>query len=246
MTQPPTDREALIAALAAETRLTGTDEEPEPEKILDFLAGRLEPDEEESLSRHLLAHPEASRALLDLAELEAAGAEAGKRPADLAALAGWRDLERRLPSPATSRFRQFFQPRMLQPAALAAALLVSTIGLGTWVWRLQGELNRPVANLPSVELSATREETEPAVMLPPGAPLHLVISPVVRCPGYKAILEGPKPGDQIPVRGLVPDARGLLNPQLRLNPGSYGLKLYGCEPQQEAGNYRFTVTPDND
>jgi len=75
MTRPSKDRdrEALIAALAEQARSTGTDgPEPEPEKLLDFLAGRLDPEEEERLSRYLMANPKASRALVDLADLEAA------------------------------------------------------------------------------------------------------------------------------------------------------------------------------
>jgi hypothetical protein len=247
MNRPPTDREALIAALAAdaeEARSTGTDG-PEPEKLLDFLAGRLNPQEEERLSRYLMANPEASRALLDLAELEAAGDHAGKqpgeRPADLAVVAGWRDLERRLPGAKPSRFRRF---QTLLPS-IAAALLASTLGLSTWVWRLQSELSRPVANLRSLQLSETRAGTEPTAELAPGAPLRLVIDPTVRCPGYEAVLEGPKPGDRHTVPGLLmPDELGRLHPLLRPDPGSYSLRLSGCEPRQEVGNYRFRITPD--
>ena len=249
MTRPPKDREreALIAALAAEAEEASrpgatAGPTPEPEKLLDFLAGRLDPEEEERLSRHLLASPEASRALLDLADLEAAGNEAGERPAELAAVAGWRDFERRLPATAPSRFRRF---QTLLPA-IAAALLVATIGLGVWGLRLQGEHNRPVANLPSLQLSETRAGTEPAVALAPGAPLRLVIHPTAPCPGYEALLEGPKAGDRQTIQRLAPDDKGLLTPMLYPEPGSYSLRLYGCDPRQEVGNYRFTVKPDGD
>jgi hypothetical protein len=243
MTRPPTDREALIAALAAEVPSTGTHEpEPEPEKLLDFLAGRLDPEEEERLSRYLLANPEAGRALLDLANLEAAGAEAGKRPAELAAVAGWRDFERRLPAAAPSRFRRF---QTLLPS-IAAGLLVATLGLSVWIWQIQGERNRPVANLPSLQLSETRAGTEPTLALAPGAPLRLVIRPTAPCPGYEALLEGPKPGNRQTIQGLAPDDKGLLTPMLYPEPGSYSLRLYGCDPRQEAGNYRFTVKHDSD
>lgn len=251
MTRPPNDserdrdREALIAALAEEVRSgAGGEPPPEPEKLLDYLAGRLDAQEEERLSRYLTANPEASHALLDLADLEAAGNEAGERPAELAAVAGWRDLERRLPEAAPSHFRRF----QTLLTSIAAALLVATVGLGTWGWHNYGELHRPVANLQSLQLSETRAGTEPVVPLAPGAPLRLVIRhrSTVRCPDYEAVLEGPKPGDRLTIQRLTPDERGNLNPMLYPKRGSYSLQLYGCEPRQEAGNYRFTVKPDGD
>jgi len=241
MSRPPTDREALIAALAEEARSGAGERQPEPEELLDFLAGGLDPEEEERLSRLLAASPEASRALLDVADFEAAGAAAGQGPSDLAARAGWRDLQERLPD-ARPWFRRL--PPLL--STIAAALLVSTVGLGFRVLTLQGELSRPVANLRSLTLSVTRAGTEPVAAPAPGDPVRLVMIPTVRCPAYEAVLEGPRPGGRRTIQGLTPDERGLLNPLLHLDPGSYGLRLYGCEPRQEIGNYRFTVTLDGD
>jgi hypothetical protein len=252
MTRPPDDserkrdREALVALLAAdaeETARSGANDEPppEPEKLLDFLAGRLDPKEEERLSGYLMANPDASRALLDLEDFEAAGAQAGKRPADLAAVAGWRDLEHRLPA-APSRFRRF---QRLLPS-IAAALLVTTIGLGVRVWQLQGERGRPVASLQSIELAETRAGTKRTVSLAPGAPLRLVIHPAPRCPDYEAVVEGPKPGDRLVIPKLTRDDKGLLTPLLYPKPGSYNLRLYGCEPRQEVGTYSFNVKFDGD
>ena len=243
MSRPPTDREALIAALAEEARsgLGAEGRQPEPEQLLDFLAGGLDPEEEERLSRLFAASPEASRALLDVADFEAAGAAAGQGPSDLAARAGWRDLEKRLPD-ARPWFRRL--PPLL--STIAAALLVSTVGLGFWGLRLQEKRNHPVANLRSLTLTVTRAGTEPAAVPAPGDPVRLVMVPTVRrCPTYEAVLEGPQPGDRRTIRGLTPDERELLSSLLYLDPGSYGLRLYGCEPRQEAGNYTFRVTPDD-
>src|SRR3954449_12808611 len=144
MTRPPTDREALIAALAEEAR-SGVTGEPEPEELLEFLAGRLPPEDERRVERQLAASPEAARALLDLQDLEAAGAAAGTQPAELAVRAGWRDLQGRLPA-AVPWFRRL--PPLL--SSIAAALLVATLGLSVWVLRLQGELRRPIANVRSL------------------------------------------------------------------------------------------------
>ena len=147
MTRPPTDREALIAALAEEARSGAPSAEPEPEELLDYLAGRLSPEDEERLGRQLAASPEAARALLDLEDLEAAGAAAGTRPAELAARAGWRDLRERLPV-SVPWFRRL--PPLL--SSIAAVLLVTTVGLGIRDMRLQEELSQPVANVGRLEL----------------------------------------------------------------------------------------------
>lgn len=245
MNRPPTDREALIAALAAEaeeTRSTGTDG-PEPEKLLDFLAGRLRPEEEERLSSYLLANPEASRALLDLADLEAAGAQAAdpaaQRPAEIATVAAWRDLERRLPtSPTPSRFRKL---QRLLPS-IAAMLLVSTISLATLVWRYHEKLSQPVANLQTLSLLSTRAGTEPSVAPPSGDPVRLLIDTHrTQCSSYEARVEGPSPGNHRTIQGLERTDSGHLTSLVRLKPGTYTLRLYGCEPRREIGNRRFHV-----
>src|SRR3954453_21177982 len=157
MTRPPTDREALIAALAEEAR-SGAAGEPEPEELLEFLAGRLPPEDERRVERQLAASPEAARALLDLEDLEAAGAAAGTQPTELAARAGWRDLREHLPAPVPW-FRRL--PPLL--SSIAAVLLVTTVGLGVWGVRMQEELRRPIANVKSLDLvlegRAMEEET---------------------------------------------------------------------------------------
>jgi hypothetical protein len=236
MSQPPTDREALIAALAEEARsgLGAEGRQPEPEQLLDFLAGGLDPEEEERLSRLLAASPEASRALLDLADFEAAGAAAGQGPSDLAARAGWRDLQERLPD-ARPWFRRL--PPLL--STIAAALLVSTVGLGFWGLRLQEKLNHPVANLPSLNLVESRAGGEPSA---PSGPVRLALRPAERCPVYTAELEGPAAGDRETIPNLERDDGGVVSLLLRLDPGSYGLRLFGCEPRRELAEHRFQIT----
>jgi len=236
MTRPPTDREALIAALAEQARSEAAGE-PEPEELLDYLAGRLSPEDEERLGRQLAASPEAARALLDLEDLEAAGAAAGTRPAELAARAGWRDLRERLPTPWFRRL-----PPIL--SSVAAALLVTTVGLVVWGLRQQEEMRRPIANVKSLDLvSGSRAAGEETVALPAGGALRLVLRPAERCAHYDAEVEGPEGRDRWPVPGLEPDDQGNLTLQLRAEPGSYGLRLFGCEPRRELEAHRFQVTP---
>jgi hypothetical protein len=242
MTRPPlTDPEALIAALAEQARSGAPSGEPEPEELLDYLAGRLSPENEERLGRQLAASPEAARALLDLADLEAAGAAAGQAPAELAVHAGWRDLKERLPA-TMPWYRRL--PPMLSSIA-AALLLVTTLGLGGWVSKLRGELSRPVANVSRLELaSGSRAGREPAVAVAAGAPLLLVLDPAERCPSYTAEVEGLGGRDRQTLPGLEQDPRGRLCLLLRLAPGSYRLRLTGCEPRRQLEEHSFRITAD--
>jgi hypothetical protein len=245
MTGPPSpsmDRKALIAALAEQARSDAPERPaPEPEELLDYLAGRLAPEDELRIARQLAADPVAARTLLDLAELGDAGAEAGERPAELSAVAGWRELRDRLPGvlPWPQRLASLLP-------AIAASLLVATVGLGSWAWRLQGELNRPIANLVSLELpSGSRAAREPVLALSSGTPLRLVLAPAERCPSYAAEVEGPRSGDRQTIDGLERDKLGRLTLLLRLEPGSYGLRLLGCEPRRELEKHRFRIDRPN-
>jgi hypothetical protein len=241
-TPPPrTDRDALTAALAEEARRAAPESpDPEPEELLDYLDGRLGPEDEERLGRRLAASPEAARALLDLAELEEATRQAGTGPADLAARAGWRDLQSRLPEAAP---RSRHPPAWL--SAIAAALLIATLGLSAWVWRLQGALSQPVANVPSLELiSEGRAVEEPSAVLPPGARLLLILGPSDLCPLYTAEVSGPR-GRRV-IDGLQRDKAGRLTFLLPVEPGGYDLHLTGCEPRRELEEHRFRIKADGE
>jgi len=236
MTRPPTDREALIAALAEEAR-SGVTGEPEPEELLEFLAGRLSPEDERRVERQLAASPEAARALFDLQDLEAAGAAAGTQPTDLAVRAGWRDLQGRLPA-AVSWHRRL--PPVL--STIAATLLLSTVGLGGYWTGLRVGSLQPKANVKNLELLADgRAANEETVALPADASLRLVLSVHERCPRYRAEIEGPRyrktveelTWDQGNVTLLLPGAT---------SAGEYRLRLSGCEPRREQ-EYSWRVVP---
>src|SRR4051812_15058526 len=179
MTRPPTDREALIAALAEEAR-SGAAGEPEPEEPLEFLAGPLPPEDARRVDRQLAASPEAARALLDLQDLEAAGAAAGTQPTDLAVRAGWRDLQGRLPAPVPW-YRRL--PPVL--STIAATLLLAAVGLGGYRTGLQTGLHQPSANVVSKDLVPDpRAASEETVVLPADASLLLVLSTHEHCLRY--------------------------------------------------------------
>jgi hypothetical protein len=237
---PHTDREALIAALAAEAAKTAAEgPDPEPEELLDYLDGKLAPEDEERIARHLAASPEAAEALLDLADFQAATTNAGAGPADLAARAAWRDLQSRLPAP-----RSRHPPAWL--STLAAALLVLSLGLGFELWRVQGGQQRLVANVRSLELPPeSRAGNDPETGLPTGAPLRLVLAPAVRCPVYEAELAGPGSRGRQRVEDLEQDDLGRLTILMQdADPGTYTLRLTGCEPRREIEEHRFRITAD--
>ena len=246
MNRLPTDPEALVATLAEEARRdAGEGPMPEPEELLDYLAGRLAPEAEQRVRRRLVASPDAARALLEVAELERAKGEAATAatadhaaPADLAVHAGWRDLKARL-RPAPGR-RRWLTPVL---AAAAAALLVTSVGLGVRVHDLQRERDQPIANLASLELAAdTRAGSVPSIELNHGAPLRLVMRPYDACQEYEAVLSSPEPGDRLTIPGLEQDELGLVTPLVRLEPGAYDLELFGCEPRRQLKKHRFQVT----
>lgn len=255
--RPNPDAEALRAALAEHARdnAPAPAPEPDPEELLDYLAGRLGPEDARRIERRAVADPETARALLDLAEFEAAeraadeaaegaeGAEgmgAAAPAADLAVHAGWRDLRNRLGAerPPARRTRP-------APWLVAAALGVLAVGLGHRASRLEEQLGRPVAVAASLDLhSGGRSAAPPAeVAVAEGAWLELAIDPPERCDRYDAALEGPGAGERLAVGDLRWSAPGLVKLALPAAPGDYRLVLSGCEPRRELDEYRFRVTP---
>lgn len=252
--RPPTDLEALTEVLAERAR-ESAGPEPEAGELLDYLEGRLTPEAEEAMQRRLVASPEASRKLLDLADLAEAGAaaegratgELGDEPADLAVHAAWRDLQGRLPSGETGGSRPGRAGRP-QPwlAALAAALFVAVLGLGFQVWRL-GDGGGPgegavLASVETLELfEGVRSGEAATVELEPDEPLHLVLAPAERCPSYRAELAGPEPGERRRVE-LERNEYGQVSLLLlRAAPGRYTLRVPGCDPGHEVSTYGFEI-----
>lgn len=235
----------MIATLAADARERAyATTAPQPEELLDFLAGRLSPEAHQQLERRLAASPEAARMLLELAELAEAVPPATGAPADFAVAAGWRDFQARIASPKTpARSPSPGLPRWW--LGLAAGLALLSVGLGAWVWRLEQERRRPVANLASLELRAgTRAGEVKEIELAAGAQLRLLLEPGEPCPRYEAELSGP--GGRRTIPGLEKNPLGRLETLVRLAPGDYSLLLFGCEPRRELERYRFQVLRGGD
>jgi hypothetical protein len=229
MNRPPTDSDLLIAALAEQARGAAPpgSEVPEPETLAGYLAGDLSPEEEEALARQLAASPEAVGALLDLADFEAARAEAGREPADLAVRAGWQDFRKQLAPPAPPRFRRW----PLLPSSLAAALLACSLGLG-FGWRQEHlAMIRPVANLVAFDLLVRPRAGGPQkVKVKPGAGvLFQVEPPEGGCPAYSGTITSESGGESALIEKLEPDSRGILTFSWHPRPGAYALRLSDCK-----------------
>jgi hypothetical protein len=233
------------------------------DELVAYLRGELGAEAEARVRRRLLADPAAARALLDLADLEAAAAQveamqveamqveataspgADDRPVpptDLAAAVGWRELRRRLRRLSS---RSAWKPLL---ATVAAASLLICVGLGVRLYRVEQRLaghggapvERPVVNLAGLDLTGgSRGAAPPVVEVAPGDPLWLAVTPPRRCPVYRAAVEGG--GEARTLDGLRRDARGSLNLLLYLDPGLYELHLYGCEPEERVDEHRFRV-----
>jgi Putative zinc-finger len=232
-------REAVEEIVAAARR----DSHPDPERLAAYHAGELPLAEAERLQDHLVACRECSGLLLDLDRLADPlfGAEtipeATKEDLWRRVLDGVRREEPppapvvpiRRPAPASLRRFQ----------ALAAALLIATIGLSLWVASLRrtvGELSRPQVNAPVVDLYAGTVRGETSAALPSIPPDMEVFTVVLNPAGQRSHdeyrLEIASEGGAVvwSGAGLKPNSFGSLSLTLSrrlLKPGDYRFRLFG-------------------
>ncbi len=160
------DRVALDRALAElfaeQAAADGAEGHGDPEEIAAYLAGELGEEEAERLRRHLGGCRECTALVLDLETL-AADEPAADGVADFELAAAWRTFEERRAAAPPAAGRPATAPTARRQAgwlqAAAAVLLLSTVGLSTWVVRLRHELAAPQPNVPILYLgAATRAE----------------------------------------------------------------------------------------
>lgn len=255
MERSPKDSETLAEILADHARRDaealqgdgGSTPAPEPEELLDLLEDRLPPEEARRLERRVLADPEASRAMLDLADFAEAETSAGSGPSEVSVHAGWRDFQTRLRDEEPTRARPTPAPPWLM--AVAAGLLVAVLGLGAWVWMLRQPQPLVVAQLESLDLVAAVRGEETVVPLAPGVPLRLVLRPEERHAEYRAEIRWTGPAGETDHRieeGLVRDDLGLVTLLLSGRPGAYELILSAGDPPRELERYHFRIVPESD
>jgi hypothetical protein len=136
---------------------------PDPDQLVAYHCGDLSAEEEERLRDHLASCAECAGLLLDLDGLADADFGAGSGDDDKEAV--WARLRQEIPSNVVPIQRPALSsPRWLQ--ALAASLLVATIGLSLWVTSLRRtvvELSQPEPNAAVLDLysSTSRGEGSP-------------------------------------------------------------------------------------
>jgi len=232
----------------------------DPEEIAAYHAGELPPEEERRVQDHFVACLECAGLLLDLDGLAdpGFGADADLPPnAAETVWAGVREQIRRdEPAkvlPMTTRRVQ--PPRMWQ--ALAASLLIATVGLSFYVASLRRtveELSRPQANAPVLDLypagHAGRGTATEVPEVPPEARLFTVIlSPADRgsWTEYEAEISNAK-GVVWTARGLRPNAFGSFSLTLSrrsLGAGQHRIRLFGLagEKRELIGEYVLQIPP---
>lgn len=235
------------------------DAHPDPERLAAYHAGELPPEEEGRVQDHLALCRECADLLLDLDGLADPGFGAG---ADLSAKeAVWQSLreeigKEEIPSPPVVPFRRPVRssPRWLQ--ALAASLLVATLGLSFWA----ASLKRMVAELSGtrtatvLQLDAEATRGEGGLPLPTVSSDADVITLILNGAGqrryeryrFEIVREG---GDRVgggPIE-RDPDSYDDFKPialaRREIGPGDYRVHLFGRrggreEPVQE---YAFRV-----
>jgi Putative zinc-finger len=212
---------------------------PEPETLAAYHAGELTADEEQRLQDHLLACRDCSDLLLDLDGLADPGFGAGSlSPSDQAAL--WDRIQgeiRKEETPSASTplapviplRRPALSPRWLQ--ALAASLLIATLGLSTWVVSLkrtlnerdQPQVNAPLAYLFSGTSRSPRSEISTSVDVPI---FDLILQPpkARSTSRYRVEIANAGGGIVWSRDGVAPDPLGLV--RLKLTPGMLGPGRY--------------------
>ncbi|HSS50134.1 MAG TPA: zf-HC2 domain-containing protein [Thermoanaerobaculia bacterium] len=227
---------------------------PEPETLAAYHAGELDESEAQRLQDHLLTCRECAALLLDLDGLTRPGFGAGSlSAADQEALWGriQREIEKeetpRAPAPVIPLRRPSRlapPPRWLQ--ALAAALLVATIGLSGWVVSLRRTveaLNRPEPNAPVIDLysgaSRSAGSPQPVATVPRDFRFFTVIlhPPHSRSTKrYRVEIARAGGGSVWSRDGVAPDPLGPLPLTLTrslIGPGEYRIRLF-----EETGNPR--------
>ena len=232
---------------------------PDSGKLAAYHAGELSPEEEGQVQDHLALCRECAALLLDLDGLADPGFGAG---ADLSGKeAVWQNLReeiapRMAPQVGIVPLRRPVRssPRWLQ--ALAASLLIATLGLSLWVASLRrtvADLSSPEPNAPVLDLysSGTRGEGSPAPVLTVSGnarffTLILNSAGQRRYEGYRVEILRAGGGKVWENREIEPFSFGsfsLTIPRRAVEPGDYRVRLFGRSgaTEETIDDYAFRV-----
>lgn len=212
---------------------------PEPEALAAYHAGELTEPEERRLQDHLVSCPECAALLLDLDGLSDPAFGAGSlAPADQEAL--WRSLQaeiRKEEAPVSLAPVVPLRRRILSPPwlpALAAALLVATIGLSVWVVSLRrtiDTLSRPQAvSVLNLDADTARGEGSrlPTISRDVQSGALILSPPGQRSTRYRVVIERAGGAKVLSSGWLAPNAFGSLSVSVSrysLGPGEYRVRL---------------------
>jgi hypothetical protein len=232
---------------------------PSPEELLAYRDGRLDPEERQRLEERIAIHPDAARALADLAAFPNVEPAPGTPElSDEEIGARWQAFREKLPElPAPAPVIEIGSRRGSSfPLKLAASVLVS-LAIGGIAGFLGGRSSRDLPesaiNVTIAELTPEEESgarSAPSILeMPEGAEeLVLVLSVPVQkdFSDYEAeIADGQ--GVRIWTReGLLPTAMGTFQVSFRagtLKPGLLHLRLYGREGKSRTVIASYALHP---
>lgn len=188
MNEADRDLKASIGELAARGRRELGDH-PDPDELAAYHAGALAPADEERVRDHMVLCAPCGETLLDLARFADPEAEDGEGlPAGLGTavwsgvLSGIHEAEDRPPAPVIPIRRvsevegtgvKALPRRVRTFQALAAALLLATIGLSLWV----ASLRRTLHEVSQPQLNAPVQDADTGTARSEGAPVHIIKIP---------------------------------------------------------------------
>lgn len=230
------------------------DAHPDPERLAAYHAGELSPEEEGRIQDHLALCRECAALLLDFDGLADPDFGAG---ADLTGKgAVWQRLrEDTAPQPQAEVVPlRRPSPRWLQ--ALAASLLIATLGLSFWVASLRrtvAELSAPQVNAPVLDLysGTARGEGSPAPVLTVSPEVRfftLILNPAGQRRYERYRVEIVRVGGEEVWSGqrIEPSPFGsfsLTLPRRAIGPGDYRVRLFGQNEgtEEPIDDYAFRV-----
>jgi hypothetical protein len=220
---------------------------PDPDALAAYHAGELSPEEESRIQDHLVACRECAGLLLDLDGLADPDFGTGSGAAGKEAV--WQRLreetsikkEGGASAPVVPFRRRTVpsSPRWLQ--ALAAALLVATLGLSLWVASLHRkvqELLEPQSPPMLVLSDAVRGRTGYSALATDPFAFLILNPPWPRSTRYRVAIERSSGEEVRSLGGLTPNKDGFLGVQVSprsMGPGEYRIRLLGegGEPIEE-------------
>jgi hypothetical protein len=235
---------------------------PGLDALVDYFAGGRDPESEDRIRDHFAGCPECAAKALDIQILMEPDGAGQSGVADLEIESAWRALQSRLQTPVGFEESIDSRPRGAGrwPMALAASLLVATVGLSVWVSSLLdskaelrgqvAELSEPRVNPPIVYLDGITR-SEPAgslVTFAPGQPFALLIA-IPSTPdfysSYEAVLSDDAGAIVWSGEGLELSEESTLRlwlPRTLLAEGSYELRIRGLGEDRVASSEEPVIT----